>query len=283
MKIDLILIYIGTIFPEYIKDCIKQSLLYDYNIHVVISKDLKFNLDSVQNITLVSVEDYINQEYEDYISKKSNKAFRDGFWQSTSSRFFVLKNYTQQNNLKNFIHIEYDNLLFSSLKHELNILQQSIYDMCIVMDSSERCVPSICWFRDFNIINSLTNFMSKKFNLNDMESLGLFYYKNDKVTNFPIVPCNYKLNSVKPKYDNFYSEFTTIFDGAAIGQYLGGVDPRNISGNTDNFINETAVINPSRFKYSWINNELFGEYKGETFKINNMHVHSKNLKRFMQK
>ena len=65
MKTDLILIHIGTIFPEYFKDCIKQCLKYDYDIHVVINKDLKFNLDSIANINLVSVEDYINQEYND--------------------------------------------------------------------------------------------------------------------------------------------------------------------------------------------------------------------------
>ena len=82
-------------------------------------------------------------------------------------------------------------------------------------------------------------------------------------------------------YDNLFDEFGGIFDACSIGQYLGGVDPRNIPGNTDGFINETSVNNPSDFIYVWENGELFAEWSGRTIKVNNIHVHSKNLKRFM--
>ena len=79
-----------------------------------------------------------------------------------------------------------------------------------------------------------------------------------------------------------YEKVNSIFDAAAIGQYLGGVDPRNIPYDTTGFINEGCVFDPSNFKYKWINSEPFMVLEnGHEVKINNLHIHSKNLKRFI--
>ena len=76
-----------------------------------------------------------------------------------------------------------------------------------------------------------------------------------------------------------------IFDAAAIGQYLGGVDPRNIEGDTRGFINETCIIKYNKYKFEWIKiDELFIPHiiiDSNKYKICNLHIHCKNLKNFM--
>jgi hypothetical protein len=76
-----------------------------------------------------------------------------------------------------------------------------------------------------------------------------------------------------------YETFNSIFDGAAIGQYLGGIhsDP-NLKG----FINEKTVFNVAKYNYIWENDEPFMVYLDNKIKINNLHIHSKNLKQFFK-
>ncbi len=59
----------------------------------------------------------------------------------------------------------------------------------------------------------------------------------DTVKTFPIIDNTFE----KSLYNINYEEFNAIFDGAAIGQYLGGVDPINCPGDTTGFVNETCV------------------------------------------
>ena len=77
-----------------------------------------------------------------------------------------------------------------------------------------------------------------------------------------------------------------IFDANALGQYLGGVDPRNVRGRlTLGFVNETAVYRLSRYRYRLIPDEQGRRIPhlcdGEkSWPVANLHVHSKNLAAF---
>jgi len=91
-----------------------------------------------------------------------------------------------------------------------------------------------------------------------------------------------------------------VIDGAAIGQYLGGIDPRNIPGYsipsniiqvtynnpTKGFINETSdlKINKCRISYDIKHNENTTLpllcYNLNNIPIYNLHIHSKQLYQF---
>ena len=97
-----------------------------------------------------------------------------------------------------------------------------------------------------------------------------------------------KINTTNEEI-NFVSEnfkdFNLIFDAAAMGQYLGGIDPKNDSSNTIGFVNETCVIkyNNYKFFYNVIDNikKPFLLINNIPFRVFNLHIHSKNLKNFM--
>ena len=87
-------------------------------------------------------------------------------------------------------------------------------------------------------------------------------------------------------YCNHFEKFDSIFDAAAIGQYLGGVDYRLANEtNGPGFINESCIFNPSLLRYEWhpdkqgrkIPYVIFGKTK---CRINNLHIHSKKLEDF---
>jgi hypothetical protein len=90
---------------------------------------------------------------------------------------------------------------------------------------------------------------------------------------------------VSNKFTKLYNNFNCIFDAAAMGQYLGGVDKRNIQGDTRGFVNETCVIKYNNCSFYWIKkNNLFKPHilvNLQYIPIINLHIHSKDLQNFL--
>lgn len=277
-KIKVVLVHSGNIFPEYIDDCIAQLKKYNFEIHLILSEKLHQQLKS-KDIVLVKAEEYENQQYKHFFVNRDN-TFRDGFWTRTSSRFFLLNEYSKRKNLNNFFHIENDILVFDSFNKVSEALLLSNKKAFLVIDAPDRCVPSVLWFRDSQILDSLCNFIYSNNSNDDMKNLNMFFKNNlETVGNLPIFPTE-KYNSDNLKYNNMFDVLNSIFDGAAIGQYIGGIDPRSVSGNTVGFINETTIFNVSLYKIEWVNREPYIIYNNKQTKINNLHMHCKNLKIF---
>ena len=77
----------------------------------------------------------------------------------------------------------------------------------------------------------------------------------------------------------------SISDAAAIGQYLGGIDPWHGCHNTIGFINETCIFNPALCSFVWEldfkNRKIpYIIFKNAKYCINNLHIHCKNLNKF---
>jgi hypothetical protein len=152
--------------------------------------------------------------------------------------------------------------------------------MHLVMDSDHRCIPSILFIKNSQILEKYIENIS--LSQNDMQSLACFYKENkDLVNTLPIIHFG--------KWSNQFDLYKGIFDAAAIGQYLGGIDPRNTDKNdTSGFINETCDIKYNNFKFIWkrnINGLYYPYLVNENIivPIYNLHIHSKNLHNFVSK
>ena len=84
-----------------------------------------------------------------------------------------------------------------------------------------------------------------------------------------------------------YHKFESIFDAAAIGQYIGGCDPKNKTSG-EGFINETCIFDCQKLNINWeYDSERrtipVAEFNNNKYVINNLHIHSKNLSKFRSK
>jgi len=267
----IILVSVG-ILQKYILVNIEQLLLLGYtNIYVIVNQRYFSKFSKYTTITLIDA----NSLDTTYFNKNSklNTAFRRGFWSNCTKRFFLIYELMRNRGLKNVIHLENDVLLYTKMDYKLD---EKIY---LTMDSPNRCIPGIIYIPNSDLMKNLID----NFNLvkNDMENLADFYNKNKTlVKTFPIMDPSIK----KCVYNENFSEFKSIFDGAAIGQYLGGVDPRNIQGDSTGFINETCVIKYNQYKFKWVQQGKHSfphiEINGQLIPINNLHIHSKKLRKF---
>lgn len=259
------------VFQSYIKSNVEQLLKFGFNIHVIIDPDFFDSMNEYKSrINLVDS----SKLQTDFDSKSTlDKQFRGGFWNNASKRLFILNEYMKQQGLKNVIHLENDVLLYSDMNYDLD------EKMYFTIDAEHRCIPGIMYIPNHELFDRLIK--EYDYSKNDMDNLAIFYHRNrDIVNTFPIID-----NSVeKSIYNDKFERFNSIFDGAAIGQYLGGIDPRNIPGDTTGFVNETCVIKYNNYQFKWL--KKGGYYvpyiliNDQLIQINNLHIHSKNLDQF---
>lgn len=329
---NLLYIHIGNEIPECMYDSLYQTLLishYKTRIYVIIDDSLidnfekrigNFNLDIYTKISY----DYINliniipisildnelendtnfNNYKNIITKKFKDMdqFRNGFWISTTSRFFYINSFMRLFKIQNVFHIENDIMLYESTDVLYNYICKyfdikNIDKICMVQDAQDRVVPSILFFNDHYNVENLTKYIANTLEesnvfLNDMNILGLYSNKYS----LPISPNDLEFTK---------NTEMIIFDGAAMGQYLGGIDIKNLGTLDKNtkmlyeftryskgFVNETSIMKPNN--YNFTKSKVISDHikfplnipicinNGDTslYKIANLHIHSKQLYHF---
>lgn len=277
----LLLVHSGPEFPTYLNDCIAQARsVSNIPIHVLIDSIHVDKIKDVKDITIVPLDsipkDYFTKQY--LSTCMLDVQFRNGFWRAASLRFFYIYNYVRTHDLRNVFHIEYDNLIYYDFTKLLPVFQTR--PMSCVLDAPLRCVPSFVYWRDadalFDLVLSLLNAGAR--GENDMIALARHAHAYPhKVLRLPIVTPDYA--GIDAAYSSGLAEFGVLFDGAAVGQYIGGVDPRNTSGDTRGFINETTVFKCDRVRVTWRNGAPFLN----DVPLVNLHIHSKDLRAWISK
>jgi hypothetical protein len=265
-------------YQPYIQDNIKQLKLFNYNITIITDSSLISHFNSLTNINLITTEnlEINNLEINNYNKKsKLDKTFRNGFWNLTSKRLFYLYLYMKKYNKNNCFHIENDVLIYDNI----NIPDKN--KVWLTMDNPSRCIAGIMFIPNYTFLEPLIN--NYNYQKDDMTNLAIYYNNNLNLCNtFPII--NSKKNNTI--YSKNFKIFNTIFDAAAIGQYLGGTDPKKHIGITEGFINETCVINYSKYNFKWKydkDKKIYLPYiiiDNKDILIANLHIHCKKLSNF---
>lgn len=279
---NIVLVCINN-YQEYILDNIKQLIRLNHdNIYILTNKEFfpKFE-EFTDKINLINTDE-LHDNFNYYSKTNVDKNFRNGFWALSSLRFFYIYEFMKVYNIKDVIHLENDVLIYYNCSNIINnFAKEYLY---IPFDTFERNIASIMYIPSHEVFKIILN--NYDYSKNDMENFCLIKNKTNLIKTLPIFP---KFNNINNDEINFVSEnfgrFSCIFDAAAMGQYLGGVDPRNDSSNTIGFVNETCVIKYDNFKFIW---KEIHDIKRPLLKIDNteyiifnLHIHSKNLKNFM--
>jgi hypothetical protein len=271
---NIILTCIGN-FQEYILDNINQLIkLKHKNIYVIANVDFKIyfqdfiNENHIQFIILES----LNDSFQFLSNTSLDKNFRNGFWALTSARFFYIYEFMKNANVENVIHIENDVLLY----YNCDILRDKFTDhIYLTFDTFHRNIASIMYIPNHTIFGRVLSIYD--FNKSDMDNFASIKKQTNLIENFPICMTNNISEEFKFVTQNF-DKFQFIFDAAAIGQYIGGVDPRNDPNDTRGFINETCIIKYNEYCIEWKFIENIRKPFLDGCPIFNLHIHCKNLK-----
>jgi hypothetical protein len=274
-------------FQEYILTNIAQLLRLGHTeIYVLTNQHLFHEFEPFASfLKLVDVETL--EDPFDFKGKSTlDKGFRCGFWFNTSARFFVIHAFMLKHGVKDVIHIENDVLLYYNVDEEFDYGNDK--KMYIPFDTYERNIASIVYIPDADVFSKILEHYD--FGKNDMYNFSEIRKRTQLIQNLPIFVDGEgnALDTALIVGNALERAFVTngfkkyIFDAAAIGQLVGGVDPRNAAGDTRGFVNETCVI-----KYKEEGEIIWREVDGfnkpfikiftKEVPIFNLHIHCKNL------
>lgn len=300
----LAFVHMGPALPDYLACAIAQARLFNTcPIALIANEQALADMPATQHdITHVPIESLEQTAVHRAFNSHSplDKESLGGFWQYTSERFFYLHAYMQRAANRPVFHIENDVMLYRNLREIYPLIRGPIAG---TLDSDIRCIPGFIYFNSAEDLGHAAEFFVNIVqnhalpDLNDMILWAAYWrtFGNDFFAPLPVIPAHYPQplasrsgHNVRDAkvYSHGFHALQSIFDAAAIGQYLGGVDPRNSQGkSTVGFINESAVYRPDAFEYAWERGEgglwkLVASLGEQSFAVNNLHIHCKNLEAF---
>ena len=306
---SLVFVHLGPAIPAYTRDTLRQARLFNAcPIYLVAGRDALagFPLEPAWNVEPVACESLPRTEAHGEFERRStlDRSFRDGFWTYTTERFFVLQSLMEKRALRHVFHLENDVTLYVDLETLLPVFKAHYPQLAGTFDNDQRCIPGFLYLRAAESLAPLTRFIASAFQnpaapgINDMALLAAYrqIHGPAQLGALPIVPRDYPHPLVSQRghqtaqpeaYSQHIEAFDSLFDAAALGQYLGGVDPRNSGGaDTVGFVNESCLFSPAAYTFEVIQDEAgrsIPHLKTATraYRINNLHIHSKNVRGFV--
>lgn len=301
---SILFIHIGSKLPDYANTAFMQARKFNPDCSIILLANQSAidafvcdtDLDETKLI-LISCESLnISKAHLQFIQ---NTKLKPGFWRCASERFLYLAEFVEEYQVSNVFHLEYDNMLYANLGDLLPVFKANYPAIGATFDNDERCIPGFVYIANSQAANELAGCFARhaKKGLSDMQIISLCRYENSSMIDYlPIIHKSYVMaNSMssttghkakeKKDYCKHVDAFDSIFDAAALGQYLGGTDPIIGRGLKPGFINESCLFNPSLVQYLWEKDDQerwvpFAVYGNEKRRINNLHIHSKKLHLF---
>lgn len=301
----IVFVHIGKELPSYLETSLTQARLFNKKSPIILIANqealnkLSANLSSQQIKTIPCESLQKTLEHEAFLRDFPPSDFREGFWTYTIERFLYLNDLLSQHKLNNVFHLENDVMLYVDLGELLPVFRRHYKGIASTFDNDQRCIPGFFFIQNPEAMHKLAIFFAQqaKYGKNDMQVVGLFEKEYDKATIdfLPIIMSEYRdthrlvsraghTPHTPERYSNHMDSFKSIFDAAALGQYLGGIDRRNADIGAG-FVNESCVFDPSYLKFVWETDQEgrkipFALFKDNKFRINNLHIHSKMLHNF---
>ena len=301
----VILPHLGISIPPYLADCVHQIRLWNKDTYIFVILDPIHEGVAFWN-DLQSKYGVIYQ-YTDRLEPtiahrmfvsayKCDTAFRQGYWRYVVERFFYVEELMRLLNLEHCLVLEYDVLIYTDLTALTQKFVTSAQTCRLVCDNKTRCYPSFIYAPTADEMGKINTFIQNNVasGLTDMELLAKYGAETGELHYLPVIT-EARNRSVIPRtslmghsdanpyYLSEDSEhFGVLFDSLAVGQYVGGVDPRNMGGRkSGRYINETALYTLDEMPFQWVREGGLWKPIVDNRPLVMIHLHCKSLKSFL--
>jgi hypothetical protein len=309
---SFVLSYLGKL-PEYLLECVRQIRVWNPSTPLYIAHHTnpynEYILSKIRkeypNVIFVAIESLTLTAFHQTFNARFTNLSMNGFWKYTTERFFIVEEVMRQYHLSDVFHLEVDNLIYFDYTHLLPLCQKVSQGIKMLSpsDCETRFIAGVCYIPRVESLSILNFYFSEKSN-NQAEMEVMMNFSNeypDLLGTLPVIMPSYP-GKLQPQEGRaitdsmrFYRDaeaFDGLFDAAALGQYIGGIDKIHNPGNTDGFVNPHSAYRWDQpcFKMNWTKDDLNRKYltieyssanKKEEWKIYNLHIHSKELSRFI--
>lgn len=285
--------------PSYLEDSFRQLRLFNPDVVVYFLTDANLTGDPIferNKVIAVNKEEYYSDKISRFITQfqYSPKPDPYQFWIITATRLIYIENFIRVRNLHSVFHFENDVLLYCNLHNFYNTFLKLYSNLAITVGGPDKCMTGLMFIRNYKALERMTNFFVERLQLGKKQLMKT--YGMDMVNEMTLMrvyskdcPDQLELLPILPfgEFSTNYSEFNSIFDPASWGQFVGGSIQEMKPGTkpTDHYIGQLLIKHP---EYSVIwkrdkqkRNQPYFKYDGQEVRINNLHIHSKELYKYL--
>jgi len=289
--------FIGTL-PSYCIDTVHQTrLFYDGPIYFIISdydspyvKQLETYGVIIVRYDSVKHEDFntvVQQSYHKFCIASKLKG-REKIFIYSFERFFVLYNLIKQRGLTNVLFMDLDNLIYDTPSKWLESFSKK--PIAFMFDNIGRYASGVCYIKDSSALehfckNALDFILHSNEFMAEMQFLSKYYEANKELVQ--LLPIHWSDSKYPIEAHGTFPDYGSLFDSAAIGVFLGGADPYHIEvtgiyqkvlGNKSYW----SLIDYTGYSYKWEvdshgRNIPYISDGSTWYRLNNLHIHSKDL------
>jgi hypothetical protein len=264
-----VFVHLGKRFPSHLLANIEYCKRTFPHIEIVlIHNSSQSQHKKISGISLYEYNDEDLQVKNIVVGFEKNLDFRSKFWLMTKLRFLALADYVETT-MSSIVHIENDVWLAPYFNFEH--MQGKKYSLAYPQVDRNRSIASVMFVNSVSGAALLRDHTIRHPELSDMELLNLIRTESSD----QVVSLLSSYNLLTDEDFKFHAG-RQIFDGAAIGMYLFGADPRNSFGFLKRFIDFPGVepkLSSLRFR---VNEQKLEVVSGGNFlEIASLHVHSK--------
>ena len=289
---NVILVHLGQRLPGYAKASIRLMAKSSGLRPLLVCSSSSARQVSKSLADLVILEDfYDSSEFESVSSTLTGSLdFRDGLWRYSLERFFVLRQLVDAMNIDSFVHAELDQLLFRVDEMVDSICQSGEKGIFLPFHSPGAAVASVVYCNKISALDSFLEYCQRaKAITNEMAALAQWSATTRKhlVALPTLVEYSDKLSPVPREVHRVPAEqLAGVVDAAQLGQWVGGIDPRNVPLPAKPLTRHADPDGPDRLSRSDLevlrlsldsdSGHLLGTFRGGApMKIFNLHLHSK--------
>jgi hypothetical protein len=281
----------GKSLPSFLECNFSQLRLFNPDIEVYFLTD-RIHFDAAifntYNIQLVDKDKYLTDDI--YTFQTLFGRGENDFWTITTTRLIYIANFLKEKNLHDVLHFENDVLIYTDLNKIQQTCSMLYKSLAITVGGPDKAMTGMMFIKSpkalshftFYILNLLKKFRVKDIKkqygmdmVNEMTLLRIYMKEYPELlVTLPIMPFG--------EYSSHYDKFNSIFDPASWGQYVGGtLDGIPGAKPDDHYIGLLLRECPEYdVVWRWDDEKRkipYFRFNKQEVKINNLHIHSKNL------
>ena len=272
-NMNYIIIHTGEI-PEYISQTFNSILTVDKNAKIFFCSDSNKVYKNVENININDIKSPLTEAIRSLNFYKETPWHTNPLWITSLMRVFYLNDVINNLNLKNAVHFDSDVIIYKSYEKIEKLFEQNKFNITPL--NNEELVFGYSYIGNRDIFNEIVN----KFSTVVRNELGSMVSEMKLLKNLHTKSGEFfNLLNILPNTSEEY-----IFDPASYGQYLGGTHT-----NPYRFYKKRPAFDQHHIGKEINKNEFNIKFKNYPYvlkanikyEIVNLHIHSKELKRFL--
>lgn len=281
--------------PEWMEHCVEQYFTFnDDDLYILTDQENFSYLPHHSKVIPIALEDYESNKIDRFHVVYEHVP--KDFWTTGVTRYMYLENFMRENNLQHIYYFEYDTLIYFNIAEYHDAFRRLYSGIAITPESPKKFLAGFMYIDNYEALAHATEFfvkileqygeagLSKKCGVNVVHDM-LLWAEYDKtytgvMAHLPILPFG--------EHSQGFDEFKAIFDPVTWGEFTGGTRTGGGAGQHSPgcYIAQVLEEHPD-YTVIWETKKglrcPYFSYDGNLAKMNNIHVHSKNLAAFMSK